>query len=155
VGCSLNDFCVRKLALPGHGSPAAGEVVRRAAVVAGKRLAGVVVFGSAARGDFTERSDVDALIVLDPELPINRELYRGWDAEPIRWDGHAVEPHFAHRPDPDGPITGFWAEVAVDGVVLFERGLELSRCLARIRTRITSGAMVRRWSNGRPYWVAG
>ena len=151
---SLNDYCVRKLALPGVGRPEAAGVVLRASVIAGARLAGLVVFGSSARGEAGETSDVDVLIVLDPEVPITRELYRRWDTVPLRWDGREVEPHFARLPDPEARISGLWAEVAVDGVVLFERELDLSRRLARIRSRIVGGEVTRRWSNGRSYWVA-
>ena len=52
-GVSLNDYCVRKLALP-VGSLAAtdpaGAAVARAAGLFGERLLGVVAYGSWARG---------------------------------------------------------------------------------------------------------
>lgn len=51
-----------------------------------------------------------------------------------------------------GPVTGLWAEVAMDGVVLFERGLKLSMALVRIRREIISGRLVRRLVHGQPCW---
>jgi predicted nucleotidyltransferase len=156
TGVSLNEYCVRRLALPGPNLPGeAAAVLARAATVAGASLAGVLVFGSWARGEATEASDVDVLVVLDPARPITRALYDAWDAAPpLSWDGHLVEPHFVRLPDPHGRISGLWAEVALDGQVLFEREHDLSRRLMALRTRIAEGALVRRLSNGQPYWVA-
>jgi predicted nucleotidyltransferase len=153
AGTSLNDHCVRLLARPGGGGALAAGVVLRALEVAGDALAGVVLFGSYARGEATEESDVDILVVLDGALPVSRELYRRWDARPLRWEGRRVEPHFVALPDATGPISGLWAEVSLEGAVLHERGLELSRRLAALRARIVDGALVRRWANGQPYWV--
>jgi hypothetical protein len=155
AGTSLNDYCVRKLALPGEVSPAgAGRVVARASTVAAESLVGVAVFGSWARGEATERSDVDILVAVDANLEITRELYRRWDEEPIQWDSRDVEPHFVQLPEAGSRLTGFWAEVALEGIVLFERGFALSRRLVQVRSQIAAGAAVRRWSNGHPYWVA-
>jgi len=114
---------------------------------------GVVAYGSWARDELTERSDVDLLVVLSRDLAITRELYRTWDAAPLHWGSHAVEPHFVHVPDDDGRITGVWAEVATEGIVLFEREFELSRLLARIRRRILARHLMRRRAQGQPYWV--
>jgi hypothetical protein len=154
AGTSLNEYCVGKLAQPGSGGEASARVIVRAAEIAGAALVGVAVFGSWARGVAMERSDVDVLVVVDGGLVITRELYRQWDEQPLTWDGHVVEPHFVRLLEPGASMSGLWAEVAIDGVVLFERGLELSRSLAAVRARIAAGEVVRRWSNGQPYWVA-
>lgn len=153
-GLSLNEYCARKLAAPSVpvGAPA-DAAVERALEVAGPDLAGVVGFGSWPRGELTARSDIDLLVVLDPDRTLGRELYRRWDASPTRWEGHRVEPHFVHPPPSGARVSGLWAEAAVDGVVLHERGLELSRRLVEIRQRIASGELVRRHSHGQPYWV--
>jgi hypothetical protein len=96
---------------------------------------------------------VDLLLVVESGLEITRALYRDWDERPLRWEDHPVEPHFVHLPEANARITGLWAEAAVDGVVLFERGLELSRHLAQVRRRILAGEIQRRWVHGQPYWV--
>ncbi len=153
---SLNDYCVRKLAHP-SGDPSALQearsIVGRAATLVGDGLVGVVVYGSLARGEAAVTSDVDALIVVDTDVPITRDLYRRWDEVPVAWEGHQVDPHFAQLPPVGERVSGLWAEVAVDGIVLFERGLRVSECLVRVRRDIFHGRLVRRFVHGQPYWA--
>jgi predicted nucleotidyltransferase len=153
---SLNDYCARKLAAPIGALaavPPAAAVVERAATVCRAGLVGVVVYGSWARGEATASSDVDVLVVLDRETSPSRALYRSWDEEPPTWDGRPVEPHFVRLPDPEERVSGLWAEVATDGVVLLEQDLLVSAHLARVRREIVSGKIVRRFSHGQPYWA--
>lgn len=151
---SLNEYCRRKLMAPGlQVTGPATDVVDSATAVVGGALIGVVAFGSWARAELTARSDVDVLVLVGAEVALRRELYRAWDAKPVFWGSHPVEPHFVHVPDPAARISGLWAEVAVDGVVLFERGFEVSRLLAAVRRRIADGVLVRRRIHGQPYWV--
>lgn len=155
AGTSLNDYCARKLSAPpaNLGTPAAAEAVGRAAELFGADLVGVAVFGSWARQATTDTSDVDLLIVVDDAVGITRGLYGRWDEQPMRWGGHVVEPHFVHLGGGRKLATGLWAEVAVDGVVLFDRGFELSRRLVHLRHDIVEGRIVRRQVHGQPYWV--
>lgn len=152
---SLNRYCARRLAAPGTWpDPAAPAVVRRSASILGDSLLGVVAFGSRMRGDHTPASDVDVLAVVEDRTAISRDLYRRWDAEPsLTWDGHRVEPHFVHLPPESETPSGLWAEVALDGVVLFERALAVSERLAAIRRQILAGRVSRRVARGQSYWV--
>ena len=154
-GVSLNEYCMTKLAAPGGPSgpllPAAA-LVERAASVFGADLVGVVVFGSWARDEAVPTSDVDVLLVVDRRRPLRRALYRAWDEAPLRWGGHAVEPHVVHLPEP-AQVGTIWAEAAVDGIVVFERDLAVSRRLAGIRREIAAGRLVRRVVHGQPYWA--
>ncbi len=153
-GTSLNEYCARKLAVPTSGlSGLAGEVVARAAALAGDALLGVVVFGSWSRRELSERSDVDLLIVVGDQIEIGRWLYRKWDEAPLSWDSHPVEPHFVHLPQPRARMSGTWAEVAVDGIVLYDRDLTVSKLLVDVRQQILSGRLVRRRVHGQSYWV--
>jgi len=145
AGMSLNEYCSRSLALP--------PADQRAFNLMGVNILGVVAFGSWARGEMMQGSDIDLLIVLRSEVQIDRPLYRAWDRSPLKWAGHSIEPHFVHLPAGGARITGLWAEVVLDGIVLFDRELALSRRLAEIRRRIASGELTRRWSGGHPYWV--
>jgi predicted nucleotidyltransferase len=129
------------------------EAVTRAAQVVGDGLLGVVAFGSWARREMAEWSDVDLLIVLERDRKIDRGLYRSWDEAPVYWDGHLLEPHFVHLPESGSRLSGLWAEVAVDGVVLFERDMQVSRRLAEFRREVASGRVHRRRSHGQSYWV--
>lgn len=155
AGLSLNEYCVRRLATPGAAlsiGPDAAAIVARAAELTREALVAVVVYGSWARGETTPGSDVDVLIVVEPRLALTRSLYRKWDEADVRWQGRVVDPHFVHLPA--GEFSGgVWGEVAVDGVVLFERDLRLSAQLVRIRREIAAGRLVRRLAHGQPYWT--
>jgi hypothetical protein len=155
AGLSLNDYCARRLEEPPAKAlpDALGLAVRRAVELFGEDLVGVAAFGSWTRGELRSGSDVDLLAVLEPRVRIDRRLYRRWDEQPIEWGGRVVECHFAHLPAPDAAPSGIWAEVAIDGIVLFERALRLSAQLVRVRHEIVSGRLVRKVAHGQPYWV--
>jgi len=154
AGVSLNEYCARKLALPMKSLAApGGEATARAAALVGDALVAVVAFGSWARQELAQQSDVDLLVVVENEVQIDRSLYRKWDEAPLSWNGHIVEPHFVHLPKPGARMSGTWAEVAVEGVVLFERDLMVSQLLVDLRQKIVSGQIVRRRMHGQSYWV--
>ena len=156
AGLSLNDYCGRKLAAPVGNLSAvdgAATAVARAGTLFGDRLVGVAVFGSWARQEASAGSDVDLLVVIDPAVDITRGLYRLWDAIPTTWNGHQVEPHFVQLPRPNMVVAGLWAELALDGIVLFELGLALSMRLAQVRRDMLAGRIVRRMVHGQPYWT--
>lgn len=155
AGLSLNDYCVRRLSAadPGQVRKGLGVAVEQAAEIAGSALAGLAVFGSWARGDEGPESDIDLLIVVDSGFALTREAYRRWDDQGrIEVDGHSVEPHFVRLPGSEERLAGIWGEVAIDGIVLFERGFVLSRRLADVRRAIVSGRVERRVVHGQPYW---
>ena len=152
---SLNEYCARKLASPGVWlDEEASAIVERAASILGEALVGVVAFGSWVRGEHDATSDFDVLLIADDDLPVSRHLYRRWDDAPgLAWQGLEVEPHFVHLL-PEGEVpSGLWGEVATDGVILFERGFQVSTRLAAVRRRIADGGIVRRFAEGQPYWV--
>ncbi|MCY4003100.1 MAG: toxin-antitoxin system HicB family antitoxin [Rhodospirillales bacterium] len=148
-GLSLNALCARRLARP-MGTlpsfPVASETLQRANGVVGGALIGIAVFGSWVRGEPTDASDVDVLVVVDENVPITRALYRRWDEEPVRWEGRPVDPHFARLPTGRRPPSALWAEVAIDGMVLTERELLVSAHLA-------AGRLRRRTVHGQGYWT--
>jgi len=153
---SLNEYCARKLAAPtGSLAPLADAItaVRHAASCFGADLVAIAAFGSWARGEAVEGSDVDLLIVVDESVVLERELYRRWDRESRSME-RVVDVHIAHLPDPERFSPTVWGEVAIDGIVLFERDLLLSLRLGEIRRRIAAGDVSRRISSGgQPYWV--
>ena len=154
AGLSLNEFCARRLSLPTMSVEEPGrDATAKAAAMLGDALTGVVAFGSWTRNELAQTSDVDLLIVVDKEVQIGRRLYREWDEQPLFWNGHRVEPHFVHLPRPGAPFSGTWAEVAVEGVILYERALTVSLALAEVRQKIVSGHIIRRRLHGQSYWV--
>lgn len=155
-GLSLNAYCVRQLAGAGVVAPGSEDratLITHARAVAGEALSAVALHGSWVRGEATPASDVDALIVVEPRLPLSRDLYREWDTRPITWRGRRVDPHFVHPAAEEGRFSGLWAEMALDGIVLFERDWSVSAHLARIRRAIAAGRLVRRVVHGQPYWT--
>ena len=155
-GVSLNEYCARKLATPFgrlEGWEMASRAIRRAGQVVGEHLISVVAFGSWAREELHEQSDVDILVVVDHKLKLSRDLYLAWDEAPLTWRDRRVEPHFVHLPDPERVLLGLWAEVAIDGIVLFTRDLRLPSLLVRLRHDIAAGRIVRRVVHGQSYWT--
>lgn len=155
LGVSLNDYCVRRLsASPPH--PASTEleaVVDQATRLHGTSLVGVVLYGSWARGDASDRSDVDVLIVLKETARLSRKAYRMWEAEPLRVEERPVEVQLTCLPRPSDPIGGFWGEIAIDGIVIFDPFLAISRVMIRTRHDILAGRLQRHVSHGQAYWV--
>ena len=155
-GISLNAHCVQRLAAPSGVSPGfedAAETVRRAIELMGESLVGIVVFGSWARGEAADTSDIDVLIVIDGDIPIARELYRRWDEAPVAWGGRLVDPHFVHLPPDRRTPSGLWAEVAIDGILLHDPRHRLFPQLAAVRRALAEGRLRRRTVHGTGYWT--
>lgn len=153
-GISLNELCVRRLSLPTRDLDGPERLaLASAARTVGGSLLGAVAYGSWARGEMGDQSDVDVLIVVDDELSIDRNLYRKWDESPTSWQGHTIEPHFVRLIGGDASVSAVWGEAAIDGIVLFDRDLSVCRRLASIRKQIARGEIVRRTSHGQHYWI--
>lgn len=155
AGLSLNEYCVRAL-VSAHGAvvgPGAAVAVR-AAKVFGDELVGVVAHGSWARGEAAVSSDVDVLVVLAPTARITRKTYGTWDLEANTHDGRALDVHFATLPRSDGDPGPLWLEVAIDGIVVFDRDHQVTRYLGEVRRLVAAGAWTRQLAHGHPYWAA-
>jgi predicted nucleotidyltransferase len=120
-------------------------------------LVGLILFGSAARGDATEDSDIDLLLVMTPEVKIARDLYRLWDdfcdAHFGTRDYDNISPHFVNLPGGVQEAGGLWYEVAIEGMVLWESDPKVSRFLRSVRAAMGQGKIRRRMVHGSPYWV--
>jgi predicted nucleotidyltransferase len=156
---SLNAICLQ--ALESHiaksrggrsGGDAESSFVNEIQALFADSLLGIVLFGSAARGESREGSDIDLLVVLGRERSLSRSLYSLWDE---RFGAIKESPHFVHIPANPGDAGSIWLEAAVDGIVLFDRAGVVSRFLGSIRRLIASGDRKRRWAYGHPYWVKG
>ncbi len=100
-------------------------------------LEGLVLFGSWVRGEASAASDIDLLLIMENNAVIDRDRYSHWP--PRRVLGREVSPLFVHLPADTGSITGLWLEVAIDGIVLFDKTLAVSRFLAAARRMIAQG----------------
>jgi predicted nucleotidyltransferase len=115
----------------------------------GGRIDAVVLFGSAARGTMRESSDIDLLIVLAEGETVDRDCYSKW-----RWNrlgNREVAPLFVQLPR--DAVRGVWLEIALDGIVIYDRALEASRYLAKLRALVAAGQYQRRMAYGQPYWI--
>lgn len=163
-GISLNALLLQKLSLthaPGQSDGLTSSIdilLEALRKKFGERLVGVVLFGSAARGEMREDSDIDFLLVMDRREPIARNLYREWD---VLLKGafagqhlfSRVSPQFVHLPDISDGISSIWLECAIEGVVLLDRKRLISSALREIRGEISRGRYLRKMSHGHPYWV--
>ena len=144
-GYSLNKYCLaalqnavdQRLDSPAAARESEDDWVRLAAKLLGEALLGVVLFGSSARGENRDDSDIDLLIVVEQQVSLTRNLYRKWDEEGT--DPDDVNPHFVHVPAKMEEAGSLWLETAIDGIVLYEKGRSLSRILTRIRRAISEG----------------
>lgn len=118
-------------------------------------LLGILLFGSAARGETTQSSDVDLLIVFKQSAPIRRELYQTWDQLLARLQlgkPNLYSPQFVSLPEDFRKAGGLWLEVALDGIILWEQDVQISHFFGRIRTMIAEGTVKRKLTHGHPYW---
>jgi len=156
---SLNEHCVRRLSGAAVGERMAGvgvdgEFIDRLVGAFPATPLAVVLFGSVARGEAGTASDVDLLVVFDGDATITRSLYRRFDAAvDVSGFQHPPNPHLVSLPGATVDCGGLWFEVALDGLVVWERGTTVSAFLHALRDRISSGALRRRTVYGHPYWV--
>jgi hypothetical protein len=155
TGVSLNSLCLAALSQQlGDGAQReeAGEIpVRQIRDMVGGSLVGVLLFGSAARGEQRADSDIDLLVVVGPEVPLARALYGRWDNA----IGHdtALSPHFVHPPRDIREAGSIWCEAAVDGTILYDRDGDLGRLLRELRGSMAEGRIRRKSAYGHPYWI--
>ena len=117
----------------------------------GDNIEGLVLFGSCARGRQTANSDIDLLVVLNSSMTFDRDVYSRW--QPRKFNGREVAPLFVQIPGEGERIGGLWFEVALDGIVLYDKDLELSRFLSHVRNLVADGQVRRMVTHGHPYWV--
>ncbi len=146
---SLNSFCISRLKQSQKNSPVDSSLLN--AILEEFNPLGVIVFGSVVRGDHTEKSDLDLLIVMPSEVRVDRSLYKRWDS--IISDAK-ISPQFSHLPQLDLAIGSLWLETSLEGEILYESSLrEVSRVHREIRMQIASGLYQRKFSHGHAYWM--
>jgi len=154
---SLNDLCLERLSIPNSLEGGSGAIARRILTTADQlfkdSLQGVVFYGSQARKEARKDSDWDFLVVVDEGIKLTRDIYRKWDDDWSHNSDPAIEVHFAQKPKSTALLTGFWCEIALDGIVLFERDFAISMHLIRIRHEIASGVISRHTVHGQSYWI--
>lgn len=91
------------------------------------------------------------MVVLDSRLSLTRKLYTSIDAASDEFG--KIEVHISHLPSLDEGLSSLWAEIALDGIVLYERDFILTRICPLLRYKIAAGEYVRKSTHGQSYWV--
>jgi predicted nucleotidyltransferase len=157
-GVSLNGLCLEALQTFTGAGVHGGQEDKSVDLEAvrgmfGPALTGVILFGSTARGESRESSDIDLLIVLEEKLTLARSLYERWDRTFTGTAGSSVSPHFVHLPRDEEKAGSLWCEAALDGVVLLDPEGAVVRLLRRIRRSMAEGSLQRKSAYGHPYWI--
>ena len=117
-----------------------------------ERLLGLVLFGSFARDENFTDSDIDLLVVLADE-EIKRHCYREWDQSIAAKLDSRVNPAIVSLPGGITAVHSLWLEVALDGIVIYDRDFKISRFLAQLRNSIQRGIFKRGVSHGAGFWT--
>jgi len=164
-GVSLNELCQERLSsLPQIRSQKTGplpETVLTRVLDTAKKLElpiqGILLFGSFARGEQDESSDVDLLLILSSEKKIERSLYQDWDLafSEYRFHGpHEINVHFVYLPEDPKNCGSLWLECALEGILLFEvKEAKIQKKVVQIRSLIAQGHWRRKFAHGHPYWT--
>lgn len=146
-GCSLNQLVVSKLSKKSFLEDSTLlEIIKLYSPRA------IIQFGSTTRGEATATSDIDLLIILDPETPIERNLYLIWEQKLP--PATKYSPQFVHLPVSQNNLGGLWLEAALEGEILFTRDRSIREFISSVKNRIAQGQYVRKWTHGQPYWTS-
>lgn len=160
-GVSLNELCIRRLRektqRESSSSQISPEITESLISFFKDKLIGILLFGSAARGEQTSASDIDLLLVLSPSTPLNRNLYSEWDRFAATLSskfGKKISPQFTHLPKNYDTAGSIWYEAAIDGIILWEKErAHISSFITKVRKAMAEGKITRKESHGHPYWI--
>ena len=132
----------------------AEKLVENLLKVFGEKLVSVALFGSAARGEAREDSDIDLLIVIE-DLPKDRferyELYR--EAEERLGDEASRISPILKTPEEASRITPLYLDLVEDSIILYDKGGFLRGILERLRKRLKELGAKRVRSGKCWYWI--
>ena len=130
------------------------EAVSHLRAAFGDNLMGVALYGSRARGEAREASDVD-LLVIARDLPAHWQARTRGLHDPLRQISDAP-PMYVYGKTPEeceSQFPSLYLDFGLDGIVLYEREGYLSRKLGRIREIIRETGLVRRrLSENNMFW---
>jgi predicted nucleotidyltransferase len=118
----------------------------------GERLLAVVLFGSRARGDATEASDWDLLVVAEdlPQRPFERQLFVGqalWRKCDIAVSVLAKTPQ-----ELEASVPSLYLDIALDGCILYDPQGYAAEKLAAVRRLIERLGLRRERTDAGDLW---
>lgn len=114
-------------------------------------ILGMILYGSQVRGNATEISDIDVLVVLDNAKKVNRALYSELDC--LKGLDPRVCIMLAHLPNEESKVGSLWLEVSQGCEVLMDTAKAIENVITRSKELIQHGKVVRKESHGQGYWV--
>lgn len=148
VGTSLNSYCISVLEGGGPVAKIDHQVVT--SIIQEFNPVGIVLFGSVVRGENTESSDIDLLIVMPDKTSVDRDLYRRWDRV---FSENKYSPQFSHPPKLDLAIGSLWLETSLEGEILYDPSGAISALYRAIRSQIAEAVYQRKTVHGHSYWT--
>ena len=130
----------------------------------GEELVSIILYGSTARGDVSEYSDIDLLIVLE-SLPESRlERLKIFDEVEKRCERElrSLENEYGLKiffspilktVDEAWKITPLYLDMVEDGIILFDRDDFMKKIMDKVRARLRELGARRVWRGRRWYWV--
>jgi predicted nucleotidyltransferase len=129
------------------------RVLEKVKKVFGSRLLGVVLFGSVAKGEENDQSDIDLLIVMNHKIKLERSLYRLWDDQIDDQKIPELSPHFVHVPQEGTRPGSLWLEVVMKNQILWQQGRSIDRVLEDVTGWISRDDVQLKSYQGQPSWV--
>ena len=109
----------------------------------GESLWALVLFGSAARGDAIDSSDLDIFVVADSlpdRITARARLLRSLIPNPIVGRTSFIA---KTRAEFEQGFPSYYLDLALDGIILFDRDRYMSSRLERIRSLIQDAGLIR------------
>lgn len=115
-------------------------------------LWGLVFFGSAARGEAGETSDLDILVVADDlsvKFTRRMQLLRGMLPGEMRGKVSLIA---KTRAEFEAGFPSYYLDIALDGIILFDRDDYMKKKLERVRSLMQTAGLTRRRTDYGFFW---
>ncbi len=117
----------------------------------GDRLTSIVLFGSRARGDYTEKSDFDILIIAT-DMPERHLTRMGYIRAPLL-DFKEKVSIMAKTPEEfDASFPPLYLDITLDGKILIDRDTFMESRLEKIKNIIKASSLKREKKGGEFIW---
>jgi len=132
----------------------ADKLVKHLLKFFGDRLVSVIVYGSVGRGEASEESDIDLLVVVRdlPKSRFERQRIFSRIEEEIGRDSAKFSP-ILKTPEEASRITPLYLDLVEDSIILYDRDDFMKKVLDRLRRRLEELGARRIWRGKSWYWI--